>query len=90
MGSDDTGAWFERRLAEPSFIIPEIADFRRQRADASTAAGRALRGRPIEGREASRRSGVLASEASEGSAERSSADDRREPRSVVRKAGGLP
>ena len=31
MGSDDTGAWFERRLREPSFVIPEIADFRRQR-----------------------------------------------------------
>ena len=59
-------------------IIPELADCRRQR------------GRPIEGREASRRSGVLASEASEGSAERSSAGDRREPRSVVRKIFDLP
>jgi len=39
--SDDTGAWFERRLHEPSFVIPEIADFRRQRADASAAVGRA-------------------------------------------------
>ena len=29
--SDDTGAWFERRLREPSFVIPKIADFRRQR-----------------------------------------------------------
>ena len=52
MRSDDTSAWFERRLREPSFVIPEIADFRRQRADASTAAGRyseaerAQRGRP--------------------------------------------
>ena len=44
MRSDDTGAWFERRLREPSFVIPEIADFRRQRADARTAAGRAQRG----------------------------------------------
>ena len=43
-GSNDTGAWFERRLREPSFVIPEIADFRRQRADASTALGRAQRG----------------------------------------------
>ena len=42
--SDDTGAWFERRLAEPSFVIPEISDFRRQRADVSTAIGRAQRG----------------------------------------------
>ena len=38
--SDDTRAWFERRLAEPSFVIPEIADCRRQRADARTAVGR--------------------------------------------------
>ena len=44
MRSDDTGAWFERRLRESSFVIPKIADFRRQRADASTAAGRAQRG----------------------------------------------
>ena len=44
VGSGDTGAWFERRLREPSFVIPEIADFRRQRADASTAGGRAQRG----------------------------------------------
>ena len=44
MGSDDTGAWFERRLREPSFVIPEISDFRRQRADVSTALGRAQRG----------------------------------------------
>ena len=28
------GSWFERRLAEPSFVIPEIADFRRQRVRA--------------------------------------------------------
>ena len=54
--SDDTRAWFERRLHEPSFVIPEISDFRRQRADASTAAGRARRGRASRAREASRRS----------------------------------
>ena len=58
--SDDTRAWFERRLCEPSFVIPEersssvdrgspirslpeIADCRRQRANASTALGRAQR-----------------------------------------------
>jgi hypothetical protein len=29
--SDDVGVWFKKRLREPSFIIPEIADFRRQR-----------------------------------------------------------
>ena len=39
MGSDDTGAWFERRLAEPSFVIPEIADFRRQRVAAAESPG---------------------------------------------------
>ena len=31
---DVRGSWFERRLAEPSFVIPEIADFRRQRVGA--------------------------------------------------------
>ena len=36
------GAWFERRDA--SFVIPEISDFRRQRADAHTPIGRAQRG----------------------------------------------
>jgi len=75
--SDDTEAWFERRLAEPFFVIPAIADFRRQR-------GRSKGGK------ASRRSGVLASEASEGSTERRAAGDRREPRSVVRKIFDLP
>ena len=35
--SDDTGAWFERRLREASFVIPEVADFRRQRGRASEA-----------------------------------------------------
>ena len=39
MGSDDTGAWFERRLREPSFIIPEIGDFRRQRGTAREREG---------------------------------------------------
>ena len=39
MGSDDTGAWFERRLAEPSFVIPEISDFRRQRGTAREREG---------------------------------------------------
>ena len=39
MRSDDTGAWFERRLAEPSFVIPEIADFRRQRGTAREREG---------------------------------------------------
>ena len=75
------GPWFERQPHGPSSVIPEIADRRRRR------------GRPIEGREASRRSGVLASEASEGSAELRSAGDRREPRSVARptdrREGGL-
>jgi hypothetical protein len=37
--SDDTRAWFERRLREPSFVIPEIADFRRQRGAARERAG---------------------------------------------------
>ena len=60
MRSDDTRAWFERRLREPSFVIPEIADFRRQRATqarpqaARGEAERAQRGRPRE--EASGRS----------------------------------
>ena len=39
MGSDDTGAWFERRLREPSFVIPEISDFRRQRGPAREREG---------------------------------------------------
>ena len=39
MGSDDTGAWFERRLREPSFVIPEIVDFRRQRGPAREREG---------------------------------------------------
>ena len=39
MRSDDTGAWFERRLREPSFVIPEIADFRRQRGTAREREG---------------------------------------------------
>ena len=39
MGSDDTGAWFERRLREPSFVIPEIGDFRRQRGTAREREG---------------------------------------------------
>ena len=39
VGSDDTGAWFERRLREPSFVIPEIADFRRQRGAAREREG---------------------------------------------------
>ena len=39
MRSDDTGAWFERRLREPSFVIPEIADFRRQRGAAREREG---------------------------------------------------
>ena len=39
MGSDDTGAWFERRLCEPSFVIPEIADFRRQQGTAREREG---------------------------------------------------
>ena len=39
MGSNDTGAWFERRLREPSFVIPEIADFRRQRGTAREREG---------------------------------------------------
>ena len=34
MRSDDTRAWFERRLREPPFVIPEISDFRRQRGTA--------------------------------------------------------
>ena len=38
-GSDDTGAWFERRLREPSFVILEIADFRRQRCTAREREG---------------------------------------------------
>ena len=37
--SDDTGAWFERRLREPSFVIPEISDFRRQRGAAREREG---------------------------------------------------
>ena len=37
MGSDDTGAWFERRNA--SFVIPEIADVRRQRGTAREREG---------------------------------------------------
>ena len=28
------GSWFERRLQKPSFVIPELADFRRQRVGA--------------------------------------------------------
>ena len=57
------GAWFERRLREPSFVIPEIADFRRQRTDARTAIGRhseaerAEGGRPRD--EASEREGAF-------------------------------
>ena len=39
MESDDTGAWFERRLREPSFVIPEISDFRRQRGTAREREG---------------------------------------------------
>ena len=39
MRSDDTGAWFERRLREPSFVIPDIADFRRQRGTAREREG---------------------------------------------------
>ena len=39
MGSDDMGAWFERRLREPSFVIPEIAEFRRQRGAAREREG---------------------------------------------------
>ena len=39
IGSDDTGAWFDRLLAEPSFVIPEIADFRRQRGTAREREG---------------------------------------------------
>ena len=39
MGSDDTGAWFERRLAKPSFVTPEINDFRRQRGTAREREG---------------------------------------------------
>ena len=35
VGSGDTGAWFERRLREPSFVIPEIADCRNSEADRS-------------------------------------------------------
>ena len=39
MESDDTGAWFERRLREPSFVIPEITDYRRQRGTAREREG---------------------------------------------------
>ena len=39
MRSDDTGAWFERRLREPLFVIPEITDFRRQRGTAREREG---------------------------------------------------
>ena len=39
MESDDTEAWFERRLREPSFVIPEITDFRRQRGTAREREG---------------------------------------------------
>ena len=39
MRSDDTGTWFERWLREPSFVIPEISDFRRQRGVAREREG---------------------------------------------------
>ena len=38
-GSDDTGTWFERRLREPFFVIPEIADCQRQRGTAREREG---------------------------------------------------
>ena len=42
------GPWFERRLAEPSFVIPEIADFRRQRvAAADSGYCKSLLDRPV-------------------------------------------
>ena len=36
---DVQGSWFERRLADPSFVISEIADFRRQRVGAAEREG---------------------------------------------------